>query len=106
MEAVNSANLKEAVEARCRFYEERVEQLRALISTEGVTVENVVRRRQSELQSLAVDLGVDLSQVAGVRVQLQGAPYYTKMLDDFSWFLKDLLGALRLYSDSERGRYL
>jgi hypothetical protein len=106
VEVVNSGNVKAVMEKRCQYYEEAVEALRGLIDTEGVSVENVSRRRQSMLQGLAVDIGRDLSVVTRIKLQCAGSPYYQNMLDPFLWHLRDLISCLRLFGDSERGKYV
>jgi hypothetical protein len=103
---VNSGNIQAVMEARCTYYEQAVETLRSLIETEGVTVENLSKKRQSLLQGLAADIGRDLSTVARVKIQCAGSSYYQNLLDPFSWYLRDLLGSLRLFGDSERGRFV
>jgi hypothetical protein len=103
---VNSGNIKAVMEARCLYYEQAVESLRGLIETEGVTIENLSKRRQTMLQGLAVDIGRDLSTVARVKIQSAGSSYFQGLLDPFSWYLRDLLNALRMFGDSERGRFV
>jgi hypothetical protein len=106
VDKVDCSNLKAVLESRCEYYEARLEELRTLIEQEGVTIENLSKRRETALQGLAVDIGTDLSQMAKVSLQLQGAPYFGKMLTDFQWCLKDVLNALRLYSGAERGNFV
>ena len=98
---VNASNVKCVMEERSIYYNDQVELLRTLIESEGTSVENLSRRRQSLLQGLAVDIGSDLSLISKVRLQIAGSPYYKNILDDYSFYLKDLLNALRLYSSSE-----
>jgi hypothetical protein len=103
---VNSGNIKAVMESRCLCYEQAVESLRNLIETEGVTIENLSKRRQTILQGLAVDIGRDLSTVTRVKIQCAGSSYFQGILDPFSWYLRDLLSALRMFGDSERGRFV
>ena len=98
---VNASNVKDVMESKCSYYNDQVELLRTLIETEGVTIENLSKRRASILQGLAVDIGSDLSLVAKVRLQVAGSPYYKSILDDYSFYLKDLLNSLRLYAAAE-----
>jgi hypothetical protein len=106
VDGVTSGNVKAVMEARCQYYEQAVESLRSLIETEGVTIENLSKRRQSLLQGLAVDIGRDLSTVSRIKIQSAGSSYYQGMLDPFCWYLRDLLSSLRLFGDSERGRFV
>jgi hypothetical protein len=103
---VNSSNVKAVMEKRCLYYEGAVEMLRGLIEADGVSIENVSRRRQSLLQGLAVDIGRDLSVVTRIKLQCAGSTYYQGMLDPFCWYLKDLIASLRLFGDSERGQFV
>ena len=100
-DAVTASNVKEVMERKCGYYNTQVELLRTLIESDGVTIENLSRRRQSLLQGLAVDIGSDLSITAKVRIQVAGSPYYKNILDDYSYYLKDLLNALRLYTSAD-----
>jgi hypothetical protein len=104
--SVTAQNVKDVMSARAEYYDGQVELLRGLIETEGVTVENLSKRRQSLLQGLAVDLGRDFSTVANVRLQCVGSPYYQSILNDFVFYLKDVLNALRLYSGAERDHFV
>jgi hypothetical protein len=103
---VTSSNVKVVMESRCEYYEKAVESLRTLIETEGVTVENLSRRRQSLIQGLAVDIGRDLSMVTRIKLQCAGGTYYQSLLDPFCWYLKDLISCLRLFDSSERGQFV
>jgi hypothetical protein len=103
---VTSGNVKAVMEARCEYYEKAVESLRTLIETDGVSVENLSKRRQSLLQGLAVDIGRDLSTVTRIKIQCAGSTYYQSMLDPFCWYLKDLISCLRLFDSSERGQFV
>jgi hypothetical protein len=104
--AVTFQNIKEVLDSRCSFYEAKSEELRNLIDREGVTVENISQRRSNILQELALDISHDLSMVSKTRLGCVGSPYYEKLLSDFNYFLKDLLGSYRLFVDSERWRPL
>jgi len=99
--SVTASNIKDVMERRSVYYNEQVELLRTLIESDGVTIENLSNRRQSLLQGLAVDIGSDLSLIAKVRLQIAGSPYYKNILDDYSFYLKDLLQSLRLYASAE-----
>jgi hypothetical protein len=103
---VTSSNVKAVMEARCEYYEGAVESLRTLIETEGVSVENLSKRRQSLLQGLAVDIGRDLSTVTRIKIQCVGSPYYQGMLDPFLYYLRDMISSLRLFASSERGQFV
>jgi hypothetical protein len=105
-DAVTSSNVKAVMEARCEHYEQAVESLRTLIETEGVSIENVSKRRQSLLQGLAVDIGRDLSTITRIKIQCAGSPYYKGMLDPFVFYLRDLISCLRLFDSSERGQFV
>ena len=106
MQDVNSTNVKAVLESRCVYYEEQAERLRTLLEEDGVTIESYGRQRQSLLQGLAVDVGRDLSIVARVKLQCVGSPYFSNMLSDFSFYLKDYLGSLRLFAGSEKGAFV
>lgn len=106
MEAINTANLKSVMEGRCAYYEQQSEALRSLIEAEGVDIENYGRRRQSLLQGLAADIGKDLSVIARAKIQCAGSPYYSNMLGDFCFYLKDYLSSLRLFAGAEKGSFV
>jgi len=97
--SITASNIKDVMEQKCVYYNEQVESLRELISTESF--ENISNRRRSILQGLAVDIGGDLSLISKVRLQITGSPYYKAILDDYSFYLKDLINVLRLYSSAE-----
>ena len=99
--SVTASNIKNVMEQKSSYYNDQIEVLRTLIEQEGTSVENLSKRRTSLLQGLAVDIGTDLSLIAKVRLQIAGSPYYKNVLDDYSWYLKDLLNALRLYASAE-----
>ena len=106
--SVTVSNIKDVMEQKCIYYNKQVENLKSLVGTEGdlgVSLESLVRRRQSLLQGMAVDIGSDLSLIAKVRLEVAGAPYYKNILDDYSFYLKDLLNALRLYASAERPNF-
>ena len=103
---ITASNIKAVMEEKSKYYFDQVEVLRTLIEVEGVSIENLSKRRQSLLQGLAVDIGADLSIISKVRLQITGSPYYKAILDDFSWYLKDLLKSLRLYSGAERSNFV
>lgn len=100
-DAVTASNIQDVMTQKCSYYNEQVELLRTLIDSGDVTIEQLAKQRQSILQGLAVDIGTDLSLVAKVRLQIAGSPYYKNFLDDYSFYLKDLLQSLRLYSSAE-----
>ena len=100
-DSVTASNIQEVMTQKATYYNNQVELLRTLIDSGDVTVERLSRQRQSILQGMAVDIGSDLSLVAKVRLQISGAPYYQNMLDNYSFYLKDLLQALRLYASAE-----
>jgi len=106
MDTVNSGNIKAVMEARCTYYEQQVELLRSLIEAEGVNIENYGKRRQSLLQGFAVDIGRDLTVIAKVKLQVAGSPYYSNMLNDYCFYLKDLLNSLRLFAGAEKGSFV
>ena len=106
---VTALNIKDVMAGKITYYHNQVEKLRDLVDTDGtlgVSLEALPRQRQSLLQGLAVDLGSDLSLIAKVRLEIAGSPYYKNILDEYSWYLKDLLGTLRLYASSERSHFV
>jgi hypothetical protein len=98
---VTAANIKTVMEGRIGYYEEQSEILKSLIEREGVTIENLESRRRALVQDLAMDLAHDLSVVARVRIQCIGSPYYKPILDDFTWYLKDVRDSIKLYISVE-----
>ena len=98
-DSITASNIKDVMEKRSVYYNEQIEMLRTLI--ESVSLETLSKQRQSLLQGLAVDIGSDLSLIAKVRLQIAGSPYYKHILDEYSFYLKDLLVALRLYASAE-----
>jgi len=105
-DGVTAESVKSVMETKCSYYNTQLEALRELIDSggqlgEGVTVENISKKRSTLLQGLAVDLGGDLSLLARVKVQIYGSKYYTDLLDGYSFYLKDLLNVLRLYVSAE-----
>ena len=95
---INATNIKDVLEQKCIYYNSKIEELRSLVDA---SIEVVSKKRQSLLQGLAVDVGGDLSLVARIRLQIYGAKYYTDLMDNYSFYLKDLLNVLRLYSSAE-----
>ena len=101
LSGMNAGNLQSVMKDRCVYYERKVTELRNLVSGIGVSVETMTSQRSSAIQFLAVDLASDFSAVARVKLEIAGSTYYLKMLDDFSWFLKDVRDSLRLYAMAE-----
>ena len=106
---VTAINIKDVMAGKITYYHDQIEKLRELVDVDGglgVALETLPKQRQSLLQGLAVDIGSDLSLLAKVRLEIAGSPYYKNILDDYSWYLKDLLGTLRLYASSERSHFV
>jgi hypothetical protein len=104
--SITADNVKLVMEQRCIYYNSQVEVLRSLIDSggqvgDGVSVEGISKQRSSLLQGLAVDIGGDLSLLARVKIQIYGSKYYMDLLDSYSFYLKDLINVLRLYSSAE-----
>jgi len=105
-DTITADTVKTVMEQKCSYYNSQLEALRDLIDSrgqlgEGVTVESISKQRSTLLQGLAVDIGGDLSLLARVKVQIYGSKYYMDLLDSFSFYLKDLINVLRLYSSAE-----
>ena len=96
---VHATTIKSVMEQRCLYYNGQIGKLRDL--AESSSVETISKDRQSLLQGMAVDIGSDLSLITKVSLEVAGSPYYKDMLGNYSYYLKDLLGVLRLYVSAE-----
>jgi hypothetical protein len=98
---MESGNLKDVMVSRVDYYDGVLDRLAGFVECDGVSVEDVHRRRRDLVSEVACAVGKDLGLVSRGRLGYIGSPYYGKMLDEFGWYLRDVLGCLRLYSGSD-----
>jgi len=106
MQTLKAVDLLAALRQKTIAYNTALEELRTLIEQEGVDIENLRAQRRTRIQFLAVDLARDMSVLAHARIEAAQTPYYQKYLEDFSWYLKDVQGALRIFTAAEGSAYV
>jgi hypothetical protein len=98
-EQVNFNNLFQVLKDKAVYYEESMQALKNLLLEEA-TIENVSKLKSNKVQEIATDIGVDLSILAKARIECVGSPYYSDRINEFIFYLKDVLSAVRLYNDA------
>ena len=101
MEKMTSENVREVMLRRCAYYDDQLSALKNLVLAAGFTVEEMAEKRREAIQSLAVELAMDFSAVTRVQLECIDTPYFKKMLEPFSWYLKDVRDSIRLYAMAE-----